>query len=93
MTFTSNDSDEGTITIALSGTVLTMPTNVGGVGINTTTPEGVLDVVSNNSGIILPRLANIAAVTVPVNGMLIYDLSAKCVKAYQNNTWSNCLGI
>jgi hypothetical protein len=29
------------------------------VGINTTTPEGALDVVSTNSGIILPRVLNV----------------------------------
>ena len=45
------------------------------VGFGTTSPEGALDVVSSNSGIIVPRVANTAAITSPVNGMLMYDLS------------------
>ncbi|MEM9545887.1 MAG: right-handed parallel beta-helix repeat-containing protein [Bacteroidota bacterium] len=62
------------------------------VGIGTNTPQGALDVVSNNSGLILPRIADTTAVENPVNGMLIYDLSQHCVRAYQNGAWSNCFG-
>jgi uncharacterized protein (TIGR02145 family) len=61
------------------------------VGINTTTPEGVLDVVSENSGIILPRVANVSAVTSPVNGMMVYDLSNNCIRAYEGGSWTDCL--
>jgi hypothetical protein len=65
---------------------------VGGkIGIGTTTPQGVLDVVSNNSGLILPRVDSTSVVTSPVNGMLIYDISANCVKAFENGAWSDCL--
>ena len=60
-------------------------------GIGTTTPEGALDVVSSDSGVVLPRVANTAAVTNPVNGMLIYDLTSTCIKAYENGDWSGCL--
>jgi uncharacterized protein (TIGR02145 family) len=66
-------------------------TGISQVGINTVTPQGVLDVVSTNSGIVLPRVANTAAVTAPVNGMLIYDLSSNCAKSYENGAWSDCL--
>ena len=62
------------------------------VGIGTTTPEGVLDVVSTNSGFFLPRVANTGAVTSPVNGMIIYDLSSNCLKAYSAGEWSECFG-
>lgn len=61
------------------------------VGIGTTKPEGALDVVSANSGLIVPRVANTAAVTSPVNGMIIYDLSTNCIKAYENTSWTDCL--
>jgi hypothetical protein len=61
------------------------------VGINTTTPEGVLDVVSENSGIILPRVANVSAVTSPVNGMMVYDLYNNCMRVFEAGIWSNCL--
>ncbi|WP_438967068.1 hypothetical protein [Flavobacterium sp.] len=60
------------------------------VGIGTTNPEGALDVVSTNSGIVVPRVANTASVTTPINGMIIYDLSSNCFKGYQNGAWSDC---
>tara|TARA_B110000046_G_scaffold3230_1_gene3469 strand:+ start:1133 stop:1327 length:195 start_codon:yes stop_codon:yes gene_type:complete len=41
------------------------------VGVGTTTPEGALDVVSSNSGLVLPRVATTAAVTTPVDGMMV----------------------
>lgn len=63
----------------------------GNVGIGTSSPQAVLDVVSTDSGVILPRVANTAAVTTPVNGMLIYDASVNCVKAYENGAWTGCL--
>ena len=63
------------------------------VGIGTISPEGVLDVVSTNSGIILPRVANTAAVTSPKNGMIVYDLSFHCVRVFVNGVWSNCFGL
>ena len=43
------------------------------------------------SGFILPSLVNTAAVTAPVNGMIIYDLSSTCTKTYENNAWTDCL--
>jgi hypothetical protein len=61
------------------------------VGVGTTTPEGALDVVSSNSGLVLPRVATTAAVTTPVDGMMVYDISSTCPKVYENGTWSDCL--
>ena len=63
----------------------------GNIGIGTVDPEGVLDIVSTNSGLVLPRVATTAAVTTPVNGMLVYDLSTNCLKAYENSAWTTCL--
>lgn len=60
------------------------------VGIGTTTPQGALDVVSSSSGFLFPRVANTAAVTTPINGMIVYDNSSNCIKGYQNNAWSGC---
>lgn len=60
------------------------------VGINTTQPKGALDVVSTNSGLIVPRVADINAVTAPVNGMILYDIYNKCIRAYEDNAWSDC---
>jgi alpha-tubulin suppressor-like RCC1 family protein len=40
---------------------------------------------------LLPRVANAAAVATPTNGMMVYDISQKCVIGYENNVWSACL--
>lgn len=61
------------------------------LGFGTTTPEDASDVVSTYSGVIVPRVANTAAITTPINGMMIYDLSTNCLKAYQNGAWSDCV--
>ncbi|SDI67263.1 hypothetical protein [Chryseobacterium jejuense] len=51
-----------------------------------------LELGSNNKTLLLNRVPNTAAVANPVNGMMIYDQSEECVKAYQNGKWSKCLG-
>ena len=62
------------------------------VGIGTNSPNHALEIESSDSGLVIPRVANTAAVTVtPVNGTMIYDNSANCVKAYENGAWSDCL--
>ena len=42
-------------------------------------------------GVALPRVANTGSIINPVNGLLIYDLSSNCTKAYDNGIWSACL--
>jgi len=65
----------------------------GNVGIGTTDPEGLLDIVSTSSGLILNRVANTAAVTAPINGMIVYDVSTNCTKFYENDAWTDCVSI
>ncbi len=71
--------------------IATSFTTYGQVGVGTATPEGVLDVVSTTTGVVFPRVVNTAAVTTPVNGMVIYDLSLNCFNFYENGVWSGCL--
>ncbi len=71
--------------------ILVSFTTYGQVGIGTANPEGALDIVSTNSGVVFPRVVNAAAVTTPVNGMVIYDLSLSCFNFYENGVWSGCL--
>lgn len=59
------------------------PTNIGA--------SSLLELESTDKGLILPRVANTAAILVPVNGMLIYDISAKCTKVYESDAWSACM--
>ncbi|MCQ9641030.1 hypothetical protein MP478_16725 [Chryseobacterium sp. WG14] len=51
-----------------------------------------LELGSNNKALILNRVPNTNAIPNPANGMMIYDLSEECVKAYQSGKWSKCLG-
>jgi uncharacterized protein (TIGR02145 family) len=62
------------------------------VGIGTSNPNkgAVLDLTSSSKGFLLPRVANTAAIVNPVNGMLIYDTSADCLKSYQKGAWTDC---
>ena len=63
------------------------------IGDNPTTisPSAALEIESTNKGLIVSRVANTAAITSPVNGMIIYDVSTQCIKFYQNNAWSDCI--
>ena len=63
------------------------------VGIGTTDPQGALDVVSTDIGLIVPRVATTGSVTAAVNGMIVYDISAKCFKGYQDDGWADCLAL
>jgi hypothetical protein len=68
------------------------------IGINTTVPQGTLDVVTtNNTGLVLPRVTSLDLVTdgaggPPVNGTSVYDLSRNAICFYQNNSWT-CIEI
>jgi len=63
------------------------------VGVGTTSPQAALDISSTNSGLLVPRLANGAAVTTPVNGMIIYDLSSNEFNYFQNGQWTNTASL
>lgn len=51
----------------------------------------VLELESADKALVITRVANTTAVAVPVNGMMVYDVSSKCLKAYENGRWTNCL--
>ncbi|REC44804.1 FISUMP domain-containing protein [Chryseobacterium pennipullorum] len=62
------------------------------VGINQPNPHlsADLELGSTNKSLLLNRVANPTVINNPVNGMLIYDVSEECVKAYQGGAWSKC---
>lgn len=62
-----------------------------GIGTNTPNPGSILDLTATNKGLLLPRVAATSAIPVPVNGLIAYDISANCVRSYENNIWSGCL--
>ncbi|MCS3529552.1 hypothetical protein [Chryseobacterium sp. JUb7] len=58
------------------------------VGINTTSPQGALDVYSTTSGMVIPRLPNPQSISSPVEGMLAYDSTNKTIRYYDGANWS-----
>ena len=65
------------------------------VGIGTETPEtsAALDITSDDKALLITRLSDTSVVTNPIDGMMIYDMSAKCIKFYEDGVWSDCLSI
>ena len=63
------------------------------VGIGTSNPEPstILELKSEDKALLLTRVANTSAIPTPINGMLIYDMSANCIKGYENGAWTQCL--
>lgn len=61
------------------------------IGDNPTTVgvSSLLELESSNKALIVTRVANIAAITNPVNGMIIYCIADEKFKVYQNNSWVN----
>jgi hypothetical protein len=62
-----------------------------GIGTNTPVAGSILELKAADKALLLSRVANTAAVTTPVNGMMVYDISTNCIKGYQNGAWTNCL--
>ena len=65
--------------------------DTGNVGIGTTAPNSnaILDLSATNKAILLPRLANKANISSPVDGMVIYDTGKHCYRGYANGAWVN----
>ena len=63
--------------------------DTGNVGIGTTAPHSssILDLTATDKALLLPRLASIANITSPVDGMVFYHSVQKCFKGYANGTW------
>ncbi|MCI2228271.1 fibrobacter succinogenes major paralogous domain-containing protein [Polaribacter sp. MSW13] len=63
------------------------------VGIGTTTVEtsAALEIKASDKALLLPRVANTLAITTPVDGMIVYDISTSCVRFYDKGNWSPCL--
>ncbi len=59
------------------------------VGIGTNTPQGILDIESENSTIILPRNDSPDLnITTPIEGMVVYDKSNSALKYFDGSKWN-----
>ncbi len=59
------------------------------IGDNPTTvgASSALELESTDKALVITRVANTAAITSPVNGMIIYAVNPKCYKVYQEGAW------
>jgi hypothetical protein len=68
----------------------------GNVGINTTIPDAsaILDINSNNRGLLVPRLttAQRTAITAPATGLLVFDTDANTFFFYGGAAWARVSG-
>ncbi len=76
--------------------ILTLTTASAQVGIGTTTPDAsaILDITSTEKGFLPPRLtsAERAAITTPAQGLMIYNIDAKCLEVYNSTAWLSLCG-
>lgn len=67
-------------------------TAISQVGIGTTTPDAssMLDISSTSKGILTPRMttAQRLAISSPVNGLLVYDITENAFYFYKSSTWT-----
>lgn len=63
------------------------------VGIGTATPNAssVLDLTSNNKGVLVPRMDSLSRLSIatPANGLLVYDTDYNCFYFYQSTVWKS----
>ncbi|MBE7443022.1 MAG: tail fiber domain-containing protein [Flavobacteriales bacterium] len=61
------------------------------VGIGTTTPDNsaILDLVSTNQGLLIPRnnTSGITTITAPSDGLILYNTDDKCYWFWNNSAW------
>lgn len=66
------------------------------VGIGTSTPNtsSDLDLGDTNKALYLNRVSDTSVINDPQPGMMVFDVSEQCVKAYQDSPakWSGCMG-
>lgn len=58
---------------------------------NTIGNSSLLELESTDKALVIPRVANTAMISNPVNGMIIYDNSQHCLVVYENGSWTGCL--
>ena len=62
-----------------------------GIGTNTPDPSAVLDITSNDKGVLIPRMsaAQRMAIAVPAPGLLVYDTDSFCLFYYNKFVWTS----
>ncbi|BEV03759.1 hypothetical protein [Chryseobacterium gambrini] len=76
-----------------TGTELVTVRDNGQVGINQASPatDALLELNSSSKALLLTRVITADNISSPENGMMVYDITMKCVRGFENNSWSGCL--
>lgn len=82
------------ITGLMSACIFTASAQSVGINADGSAPDNsaILDVKSTDKGLLLPRIADTASITNPAEGLMIYDMSSKCLRIYTGTYWSDCFG-
>ncbi|MEN0047678.1 MAG: tail fiber domain-containing protein [Bacteroidota bacterium] len=83
------------ISSSIFAQISTIKTDQACINCPTDTPSNgaVLEVSATDKGILIPRVANTAAISSPIEGLLIYDSSQSNFKYYNGLTWIEFGGI
>ena len=54
-------------------------------------PSALLELESPNKALLLPRVTSTTVIADPENGMFVYDMESRCVKTFEDGSWSDCL--
>jgi len=83
----------GSNSVVIGNNNITKTELKGSVGIGTANPAAgaALEVSSTNKGFLPPRVADINAISYPVEGLIIYDISSQCLRHYNGDRWSDCI--
>ncbi len=69
----------------------------GRAGVGTSNPDAtaILDIYSNNKGLLVPRLttAEINSIVSPANGLFVYNTTENCFYFFKSNLWKNLCDI
>ena len=64
-----------------------------GIGTATPDPSALLELKSNNQGLLVPR-TRIASISSPAVGLVIFDTDTNCFVLFNGTNWKNlCTGI
>jgi uncharacterized protein (TIGR02145 family) len=50
-----------------------------------------LEAAGNNKGFVISTTSNLSSIVEPVEGMMVYSTTEKCLRIYTGTQWSNCL--
>src|SRR5688572_14926329 len=83
-----------TIAFAVFSVCSTSCINAQGIGINSSgnnpDPSALLDLSSTTKGTLITRLTTVQRndISLPAEGLMIFNTTTKCFEAYVNNVWS-----